>query len=163
MATIPTEPGLSALTSRWKAARPVKVASASTTMSAWCAAAMSPKRRMATQMPMIRPLRLNSTAAASLLVVAPHKEAAARRCRTYAAAAEQLGVTEEALMDALGDPSQGQPDFEAAAATLGVTFEALQEALGGAAPPNAAPPDGDAQVLPEGSTEESMATDIGNG
>jgi uncharacterized protein YraI len=44
----------------------------------------------------------------------------------FASAAEQLGVTEEALLDALGDPP---PDFEAAAATLGVSVEALQSAF----------------------------------
>jgi len=48
----------------------------------------------------------------------------------FAAAAEQLGVTEEALQAALGDPSQGQPDFAAAAEVLGVTEEGLLAALG---------------------------------
>ncbi len=48
----------------------------------------------------------------------------------FAAAAEALGITEEALMDALGDPSQGSPDFAAAAATLGITEVELMEALG---------------------------------
>lgn len=47
-----------------------------------------------------------------------------------AIAATQLGVTEEALQAALGDPSQGQPDFGAVAEQLGVTVEALTEALG---------------------------------
>ncbi len=47
-----------------------------------------------------------------------------------AAASEALGVTEEALIAALGDLSQGPPDFATAAATLGVTEEALMEALG---------------------------------
>jgi hypothetical protein len=47
-----------------------------------------------------------------------------------AAAAAELGVTEEALMEALGDPSQGAPDFTTAAAELGVTEDALMEALG---------------------------------
>ncbi|MBK1724773.1 hypothetical protein CKO23_21615 [Thiocystis violacea] len=47
----------------------------------------------------------------------------------FAAAAEQLGVTEEALIAALGDPGQSEPDYEAAAAALGVTVEALQAAL----------------------------------
>lgn len=46
------------------------------------------------------------------------------------AAAAQLGVTEEALMTALGDPAQGIPDFAAAAATLGVTEAELMAALG---------------------------------
>jgi len=47
-----------------------------------------------------------------------------------AAAAEQLGVTEEALKEALGDPSQGAPDLAAAAESLGVTTEALENAMG---------------------------------
>ncbi|MEM7345663.1 MAG: DUF1566 domain-containing protein [Chloroflexota bacterium] len=45
----------------------------------------------------------------------------------FAAAAAQLGVTEQALKDALGEPP---PDFAAAAATLGITEQALREALG---------------------------------
>jgi hypothetical protein len=47
-----------------------------------------------------------------------------------AAAAEQLGVSEEELTAALGDLGQGMPDFEAAAAQLGVTVEELYAALG---------------------------------
>jgi len=47
-----------------------------------------------------------------------------------AAAAEQLGVTEEALKEALGDPSQGEPDFAAAAESLGVATEELENAMG---------------------------------
>jgi len=47
-----------------------------------------------------------------------------------AAAVSQLGVTEEALRAALGDPGQGPPDFAAVAAELGVTEEALIKALG---------------------------------
>jgi len=47
-----------------------------------------------------------------------------------ASAASQLGVTEEALRAALGNPSQGPPDFTAAAAQLGVTEQALIAALG---------------------------------
>jgi hypothetical protein len=47
-----------------------------------------------------------------------------------AAAATKLGVTEDALKAALGDPSQGQPDFAAAAKTLGVTEAVLKAALG---------------------------------
>jgi hypothetical protein len=46
-----------------------------------------------------------------------------------AAVAAALGVTEEALIAALGDPSQGEPDVETAATALGVTVEALQAAL----------------------------------
>jgi len=41
----------------------------------------------------------------------------------------QLNVTEQELMTALGDPSQGSPDFAAAAEALGVTEEALQDAM----------------------------------
>ena len=47
-----------------------------------------------------------------------------------AAAAAQLGVTEKALRNALGDPRQGPPDFAAAAAQLGITEQALIAALG---------------------------------
>ena len=53
-----------------------------------------------------------------------------------AAAAATLGVTEEALIDALGDPNQGPPDFAAAAETLGVTETDLMNALEGTAPNN---------------------------
>jgi hypothetical protein len=58
----------------------------------------------------------------------------------FAAAAAQLGVAEDELIAALGDPIQGPPDFEAAAAVLGVTAEALETALmsGNAAPADAA-------------------------
>ncbi len=48
-----------------------------------------------------------------------------------AAAAEQLGIDEQTLRDALGQPP---PDFAAAAATLGISEEALREALGASAP-----------------------------
>lgn len=44
----------------------------------------------------------------------------------FEAAAEQLGITEQELMDALGQP----PNFEVAAEQLGITLEALQDALG---------------------------------
>ena len=47
-----------------------------------------------------------------------------------AAAAEQLGITEEALIDALGEPDQGPPDFAAVAGTLGITEADLLDALG---------------------------------
>ena len=53
-------------------------------------------------------------------------------------AAAQLGVSEEALHNALGEPGQGPPDFEAAATQLGVSVEALQTALG--TPPNGPQP-----------------------
>ena len=45
-----------------------------------------------------------------------------------AAVAEELGVTEQALLEALGDPSDGPPDLAAAAQALGVTEEDLQAA-----------------------------------
>lgn len=61
-----------------------------------------------------------------------------RRGPDFAAAASQLGITEEALKTALGvpenPPENGErpprPDFESAASQLGVTEEALKEALG---------------------------------
>jgi hypothetical protein len=46
-----------------------------------------------------------------------------------AVVAAELNVTEKELMAALGDPSQGIPDFAAAAEALGVTEEALQDAM----------------------------------
>jgi hypothetical protein len=45
-------------------------------------------------------------------------------------AAQQLGVTEDALVAALGSPDSGPPDFDAAAAVLGVTVEDLMAAVG---------------------------------
>ena len=56
----------------------------------------------------------------------------------FAAAAVTLGVTEDVLVAALGEPGQDAPDFAAAAATLGITEEALIEALGipAGGPPN---------------------------
>ena len=48
----------------------------------------------------------------------------------FAAAAEILGISEDALMDALGDPNQGPSDFAAAAAVLGITEQELMDALG---------------------------------
>jgi hypothetical protein len=47
-----------------------------------------------------------------------------------AAAATKLGITEDTLKAALGDPGQGQPDFAAAAATLDITESELMAALG---------------------------------
>jgi di/tricarboxylate transporter len=47
-----------------------------------------------------------------------------------AEAAAQLGITEEALIAALGDPTQGAPDFAAAAQLLGISEEELLAALG---------------------------------
>lgn len=46
------------------------------------------------------------------------------------AAAAELGVTEEELEAALGEPGQAPPDFAAAATEFGVTEEVLMEALG---------------------------------
>ncbi len=46
-----------------------------------------------------------------------------------ASAAAALGVTEEELQAALGEPGQGQKTFVDAAATLGVTEKELMEAL----------------------------------
>ena len=47
-----------------------------------------------------------------------------------AAAAVTLGITEDALKAALGNPSQGQPDFAAAAQTLGIPEAEFMAALG---------------------------------
>jgi len=52
----------------------------------------------------------------------------------FSEAAETLGVSEEALMQALGDVQGGQPDLAAAAETLGVSEQALSAAL--PPPPN---------------------------
>lgn len=60
----------------------------------------------------------------------PQDEQGGQQMFDTAAAAEQLGVTEEALIAALGDPEQGPPDFEAAAEALGVTEADLLAALG---------------------------------
>jgi len=48
----------------------------------------------------------------------------------FAAAAETLGVTEDVLEEAMGDPRDGRPDFAAIAKKLGVTEEDLIAALG---------------------------------
>jgi hypothetical protein len=47
-----------------------------------------------------------------------------------ASAAAQLGITEEQLRSALGDPEQGPPDLREAAASLGISVDALESALG---------------------------------
>lgn len=60
-----------------------------------------------------------------------------------AAAAEILGVDEEDLSAALGDPQEGPPDLAAAASELGVTEEALREALGIPEEGDGAPHDGE--------------------
>ena len=62
-----------------------------------------------------------------------------RTAPDLAAVAETLGVTEEALKTALGDPQQGPPDLAAAAAQLGVAEEALTDALGVSGRPGNAP------------------------
>jgi len=61
----------------------------------------------------------------------------------FTAAATQLGVTEQALRQALGPPP---PDFSAAAAQLGVTEEALIAALG--IPAGGLPNGGGGQPVP---------------
>jgi hypothetical protein len=48
----------------------------------------------------------------------------------FTSAAAELGVTEQALREALGDPSQGRPDFAATAQQLGITESELVAALG---------------------------------
>ena len=62
-----------------------------------------------------------------------------------ATAASELGVTEEALKTALGEPGQGPPDFTAVAAELGVREEALIDALG---VPAGGPPNANSQAQP---------------
>ena len=60
-------------------------------------------------------------------------------------AAAELGVTEDELQAALGDPSQGRPDLMVATEILGVTPEALIAALGlpeGGPPPGGVPSGG---------------------
>ncbi len=59
--------------------------------------------------------------------------AGGRREPNFTAAAKKLGVTEQALMEALGPPP---PDLEAAAAKLGITVQELIEIL----PPPPLPP-----------------------
>jgi hypothetical protein len=46
------------------------------------------------------------------------------------AAATKLGVTEDQVKAALGDPNQGPPNFAKAAKALGITEKQLMEALG---------------------------------
>ncbi len=65
-----------------------------------------------------------------------------------ATAAAKLGVTEQQLREALGDPSQGPPDLAAAAEQLGISVEELQEALvlpEGGPPPGGPGPAGQGQ------------------
>ena len=81
----------------------------------------------------------------------------------FAAAAATLGITEEALMEAMGEPGQ-VPDFEAAAEVLGVTAEELEAALmdGSEAPEDDAlddgPPPADSREMPADSAETSIAS-----
>ena len=48
----------------------------------------------------------------------------------FSAAAEILGIAEETLKSAVGEPGQGPPDFAAAAAQLGLFEQELTDALG---------------------------------
>jgi len=48
----------------------------------------------------------------------------------FTSAAAQLGVSEQALMNAMGEPGQGPPNFTTVANQLGVTEQALITALG---------------------------------
>ena len=60
-----------------------------------------------------------------------------------AAAAAALGISEDALVAALGDPTAGPPDFAAAATDLGITEAELMAALAqseGGIPPGGGPP-----------------------
>lgn len=88
----------------------------------------------------------------------------------FAAAASELGITEEALKTALGvpetPPEEGQrpprPDFEAAASQLGITEEALKTALG--VPEGGRGrrrPDFEAAATQLGVTEEALKTALG--
>ncbi|RME66394.1 MAG: hypothetical protein D6790_00225, partial [Caldilineae bacterium] len=71
-----------------------------------------------------------------------------------ASAAQTLGVSEEALQAALGDPQQGPPDFAAAAEALGVSESDLMDALG--IPANGMPPTEGAQ--PAQTEDQGTAT-----
>jgi hypothetical protein len=48
----------------------------------------------------------------------------------FAAAAKTLGISEQVLINAMGEPNQGPPDFAAIAKTLGITEAELLKALG---------------------------------
>lgn len=48
----------------------------------------------------------------------------------FDAASEKLGITADAIRNALGEPGQGRPDFAAAAKKLGITEKELMSALG---------------------------------
>ena len=60
----------------------------------------------------------------------PPGERQPARAMDLATAAVKLGVTEQQLRNALGDPSQGRPDIATAAEQLGISEESLREALG---------------------------------
>jgi hypothetical protein len=87
-----------------------------------------------------------------------------------ATVAEALGVTEEALQAALGDPSDGRPDLAAAATELGISQEELQQALGvpGSQPPGSGEgpggkgPDMAAAAQGLGVTEEALRAALGD-
>ncbi len=88
----------------------------------------------------------------------------------FVTAAEQLSVTEEVLIAALGDPNR-ETDYEAAAAELGVTVEALQAALMVNSEPTGAPqggadspqrPDMAAAAAQLGVTEEALIAALGD-
>ena len=55
----------------------------------------------------------------------------------FAAAAQQLGISEQALINALG---QGRPNLEQAAISLGISVDILTQALGIPSPTQARPP-----------------------
>lgn len=48
----------------------------------------------------------------------------------FSAAAIKLGISEQELIDAFGEPTMGQPDFEAIANKLNISVDDLLEALG---------------------------------
>ncbi|TCS41114.1 hypothetical protein [Reinekea marinisedimentorum] len=61
----------------------------------------------------------------------------------FAEVAETLGIAEQDLIDALGEPVQGErPDFATAAAALGISEQDLMDAMG--------PPPGGGQGGPGG-------------
>ena len=58
-----------------------------------------------------------------------HGQAAGQRPPDFDEAAQVLGVTPDALMQALGDPQAGPPDMAVAAEKLGLTEDNLRAAL----------------------------------
>lgn len=80
----------------------------------------------------------------------------------WAAAAENLGVTEDDLKAAFGENMQGMPDFAAVAKKLGVTEDALKSALN--LPDNMTPPGDGRNQPPQGDPPQNSAqgkTDTG--